>query len=92
MADYALDTAAIFTGIGPNSLVVPVDWLPVTAGGTNQTSTRGFYRALRANAAGTIIVTTPIGSRTMNFLAGETRYGIFLTVSGGTATGIEGGI
>lgn len=93
MADYSLDTAAIFTGIGPNSLVVPVDWLPVTAGGTNAVSPKGFYRALRAKVAGTITVTTPGGAaRVMDFAAGETRYGIFLNVTAATATTVEGGI
>lgn len=93
MSAILLTTAEVYSGVGPQSLIVPVDWLPVTAGGTNQTSPFGFYRAIRANVAGTITVTTPGGSgRVMNFAAGETRYGIFLAVTAATATGIEGGI
>lgn len=53
-------------------------------------------RALRANAAGTIKVSMPGNGvrvdRTLNFLAGETRVGVFLKVfaTGTSATGIEG--
>jgi hypothetical protein len=48
-------------------------------------------RALRANGAGTITLTTAAGNSVVcNFLAGETRY-IFAThVTAATAIGIEG--
>jgi hypothetical protein len=74
------------------SLYVPTDWVPITPG-----TPHAKLRALRANTAGTISVKTA-GSdssyRSLNFLAGETRYGIFIDVrvSGTSATGIEGGI
>ncbi|UXS69168.1 hypothetical protein FY145_01080 [Agrobacterium tumefaciens] len=51
------------------------------------------YRALRANAAGTIRVDTLSGSaRTLNFTDGETRaiYVQKVYQTGTTATGIEG--
>lgn len=93
MSAIQLTPAEVYAGVGPQSLVVPVDWLPITAGGTNHVGPFGFYRALRAVVAGTITVTTPGGaSRVMNFAAGETRYGIFTDVTAATATTIEGGV
>lgn len=94
MSETKLTPDEIYDGIGPQSLVVPVDWLPVTAGGTNDTPPQGFYRALRATGAGTITVTTPGGSgRVLNFADGETRYGVFLSVDAASGpTAIEGGV
>lgn len=85
-----------------------VDWLPVTpvdptvpAAPNDVPFQIGIpCRALRANVAGVIRVSTAVSSqlptpvtRDMNFLAGETRYGIFTRVwaTGTTATGIEAG-
>lgn len=89
-----ITAAEAYSTIAVNSLEVPTDWVPVTAGGTNRASAKGFYRALRANTAGTITVTMPgsTTARVLNFLAGETRYGMFTDVSAATATGVEGGI
>lgn len=48
-------------------------------------------RALRANGAGTITITTYAGnSRVLNFAAGETRFVGATHVTAATATGIEG--
>lgn len=48
-------------------------------------------RAIRAEGAGTVTVTTAAGfSRTMNFAAGETRYVACTHVTAATATGLEG--
>lgn len=70
---------------------VPSDWVPITAGAS---ALARPIRALRANVAGTVIVTTAAGnSRTMNFLAGETRLIAATHVTGGTATtGLEGAV
>lgn len=93
MSRAKLSAATLYAGVGPQSLVVPADWLSVTAGGTNAVSPNGVYRALRATVAGTITVDTAGGTgRVMAFAAGETRYGVFLNVSAATATGIEGGV
>jgi hypothetical protein len=48
-------------------------------------------RAIRANGAGTVTVTTFAGnSRVLNFLAGETRNICATHVTAATATGLEG--
>ena len=77
--------------VEPGSLFVPTDWIPITVGAAHVP-----LRALRANGTGTLTVTMPGGSgRVMNFLAGETRYGMFLAVTGSTGTagtGLEGGV
>lgn len=78
----------------PGSDVVPITPNDSTDVSTTQGSdTLVGVRALRANTAGTIKVTTAAGNdRVMNFLAGETRP-IFATrvwATGTTATGIEG--
>ncbi len=79
-----------------NDLWVSPDWIPLTPGEPHRK-----VRAIRAQTAGVVAVKTA-GSgdevRLLNFLAGETRYGMFLQVEevpteGGTpATGLEGGV
>lgn len=64
-----------------------VDCEPVTA---PFTSSSYFFRAIRANAAGTVTYTSYLGqSRTVNFLAGETRILMGSAISAATATGLE---
>lgn len=78
----------------PGSDVVPI----TPSDGSDVTTTSGSdtitgVRALRANTAGTIKVTTSAGNaRIMNFLAGETRpvFASRVWSTGTTATGIEG--
>lgn len=76
-----------------SALNVPIDWVPITVGADPLARQ---CRAIRANGAGTITVTTATGeSRVMNFLAGETRYIIathITAATGAAATGIEAGI
>lgn len=65
-----------------------VDVLSITAGASALSRP---IRAIRANGAGTITITTFAGnSRTLNFLAGETRFVGATHVTAATATGIEG--
>lgn len=69
-----------------------LDSVPVDISGGNHTPDEP-YRALRATAAGNIVVDTMKGTnRTMAFAAGETRPMIVTKIyqSGTTATGIEG--
>jgi hypothetical protein len=49
-------------------------------------------RAIRANTAGTVTVTTSGGSRVMNFAAGETRDVVATHVTAATAGGLEGAV
>jgi len=68
------------------------DVIAIDVSGGDHTPTQP-YRALRANAAGTIKIDTLSGSaRTLNFTAGETRavYATKVYQSGTSATGIEG--
>ena len=75
---------------GPTSVFVPSDWVEITPGADALPKS---LRCIRANTAGTVTVTTPGGAgRVMNFLAGETRLGIFTHVTAATATGLEGGV
>lgn len=65
-----------------------VDCEPVTA--PPFTSSSYFFRAIRANGAGTVTYTSYLGqSRTVNFLAGETRILMGSAISAATATGLE---
>jgi hypothetical protein len=73
----------------PVSEAPPLDWLPITPGASALSSP---IRAIRANAAGTVTVTTEGGSRVMNFLAGETRNVYATHVTAATATGLEGAV
>jgi len=69
---------------------VPTDWIPITPGASPLATP---VRCIRANGAGTVTVTTATGdSRTMNFLAGETRPVACTHVTAATASGLEGGI
>jgi hypothetical protein len=67
-----------------------LDWVSITPGASALDTP---VRAIRANTAGTVTVTTPLGSgRVMNFLAGETRSVSATHVTAATATGLEGAI
>lgn len=69
---------------------VALDWLPITPGADPLDPP---LRAIRANTAGTVTVNTALGTaRVMNFLAGETREGVFTHVTAATATGLEGAV
>ena len=71
-----------------SSSYVPVDWVPITPGEEHRP-----LRAIRANTEGTVTVTMGNSTdRVLNFLAGETRYGMFDAVTAATATGLEGGV
>lgn len=75
-----------------SAIGVPQDWVPVTAGASKLNPT---LRALRADSDCTITVKTQLGgntARTMKFLAGETRYGVFTHVTDITAGTVEGGV
>jgi hypothetical protein len=78
--------------VGANSLNVPVDWVPLD--GTDlPPSGVSCFRGIRANTAGTVTAKTANGvSRTLNFLAGETRWGVFIEIVSATATGLEGAV
>ena len=72
----------------PDSLITSPDVLLITPGASPLARP---VRALRANGAGTITVTTFAGnSRVLNFSAGETRFVGCTHVTAATATGIEG--
>lgn len=65
-----------------------VDCFPITPGGS---ALARPVRAIRANGAGTVTITTFAGaSRTLNFLAGETRMVGATHVTAATASGLEG--
>ncbi|MBB3594378.1 hypothetical protein FHX08_004782 [Rhizobium sp. BK529] len=77
---------------GRDSTSPAEDVIAIDVSGGDHTPTQP-YRALRANAAGTIKIDTLLGtSRTLNFAAGETRpvYAAKVYQVGTTATGIEG--
>lgn len=84
----------LFRHVSPAAVHVPVDWIPVDP----NTSDGPFalakpLRGIRANTAGTVTVTMASGeSRELNFLAGETRWGVFVAVTDATATGLEGAV
>lgn len=95
-----MPTQADFIALAANrnaaSLIPPIDWVPAVLHATNYLATP--VRQLRANSAGTIIVELA-GSkgtaRTLNFLAGETRSGLFIALRTGgsiTAGNIECGL
>ena len=74
----------------PSQLTVPSDWVPITPGPNKLPK---VLRAIRANTEGTVTVNTLGGeNRVLNFLAGETRQGMFTHVTAATATGLEGAI
>jgi hypothetical protein len=85
MADYT-----------PVSNNMPIDWLPITAGASRINDANGnpaVVKAIRANGAGTVTVTTIAGtSRVLNFAAGEMRLLMVTHVTAATATGLEGAI
>lgn len=65
----------------------PIDWVPVTPSATPFTQS---CRAIRADVAGTVTVTTYAGnSRVMNFASGETRLVLATAITAATATGLE---
>ncbi|MDB5597387.1 MAG: hypothetical protein JWM36_4348 [Hyphomicrobiales bacterium] len=75
---------------GPISGDVPVDWVPITPSASPLARP---VRAIRANGAGTVTVTTGAdASRVMNFLAGETRLIYATYVTAATAAGLEGAV
>lgn len=79
--DYAKANTVDTTG-------TPVDVLLITPGAPALAKP---IRWLRANAAGTVTITTFAGtSVVMNFLAGETRFVGATHVTAATATGLEG--
>jgi hypothetical protein len=88
MATTTPTQAAKFVGV--TSQFVPVDWEPISAG---PDALARPYRAIRASEECEIEVKMAGSSgatRTLQFLAGETRYGMFLSVesiSVGTAEG-----
>lgn len=70
------------------SLFSATDVIPITPGADPLPAR---VRAIRADTAGTVTITTPAGvSRTLNFLAGETRTVMATHVTAATATGLEG--
>jgi hypothetical protein len=68
-----------------------LDWVPITPGAGALTTP---IRAIRANTAGTVTVTTKWtgASRVMNFLAGEERSIWATHVTAATAEGLEGAV
>lgn len=68
-----------------------LDWIPITPGASALSSP---IRAIRANVAGTVTVKMRSNgqSRTLNFLAGETRTVFATHVTAATATGLEGAV
>lgn len=89
------DIARLVANAPASTTLPPFDWVPITPHATNDLPTP--VRAIRANAAGTVAVKTALSGetyRTMNFAAGETRFGYFFAVgtTGTTATGLEGAI
>jgi uncharacterized protein len=68
-----------------------LDWVPITPGASALATP---VRAIRANAAGTVTVKMRGNgqSRTLNFLAGETRTVFATHVTAATATGLEGAV
>lgn len=66
------------------------DWFPITPGQELESP----VRAIRASTAGTVTVVTTRGAktRTLNFLAGETRTIMASAVTDATAQGLEGGV
>jgi hypothetical protein len=84
------DTDLALQASGPRSTGVPVDWVELTPGAGALAKP---VRAIRANGAGTVTVTTPGGAgRVMNFLAGETRLVYATHVTAATASGLEGAL
>jgi hypothetical protein len=76
-------------GTGQTRNYLASDWVTITPGASPLATP---IRAIRANGAGTVTVTTAGGSRVMNFLAGETRWVRATHVTAATATGLEGAI
>lgn len=81
----------------PGADIIPIspsDTLDISSTAENGDTVIGV-RALRANTAGVIVAIMASGqTRTLNFLAGETRVGFFQRVkaTSTTCTGIEGHI
>lgn len=73
---------------GPESNFTATDVILITPGAGALTKP---VRAIRANAAGTVTVTTFAGNSVVcNFAAGETRFIGATHVTAATATGLEG--
>ncbi|MBB4398762.1 hypothetical protein [Bradyrhizobium sp. ERR14] len=68
-----------------------LDWVPIVP---SATALAQPIRAIRANTDGTVTVTMKRtgASRTLNFIAGETRTLWATHVTAATATGLEGAI
>lgn len=84
------NTADIARYASPDQLGTAVDVLTNISASASPLSSP--VRALRANTAGTVTITTFAGnSRTLNFLAGETRFvgATHVTAMSGV-TGLEG--
>lgn len=80
------------TYVGVTSQFVPVDWEPITPG---PDPVARPYRAIRASDECEIEVKMPGSNgatRTLKFMAGETRYGMFLAVESVGAGTAEGAI
>lgn len=76
----------------PYALFVPVDWIPIVPGATALVRT---CRAIRADSDCTVTVKMAHSSdqeRVLNFLAGETRYGMFTHITAVSAGTVEGGV
>jgi hypothetical protein len=87
---YAKD---LFRNTRAQSISVTPDWIPLSDDTDGFDALTKPLRAIRANTAGTVTVVMASGeSRTLNFAAGDTRYGIFVAVTGATATGLEGAL
>lgn len=77
---------------GPSALGVSPDAIPIDPSGGDVVLDRPI-RALRVTTAGNVVAVTGAGeTRTMAFLAGETRYVVMTQINqtGTTATGLEG--
>lgn len=81
----------VYDGANPTSEHVPADSYPIDP--NDNADLPRPVRCFRASTAGTMRVIVGIGvERTINILAGETRYFVISKVfkTGTTATGIEG--
>jgi hypothetical protein len=90
MASTTPENAAKYVGV--TSQFVPVDWEPITPGPATLARP---YRAIRASDECEIEVKmagSGGATRTLKFMAGETRYGMFLAVESVGAGSAEGAV